>query len=109
MMITSRTLSAPQLQLTSAVNMRQLREQLAPGEHNNNDIALQLVKQRNCCYWCSRLLTVPYHVDHVIPLARGGTNGPDNLVCACPHCNLSKGDKMPYTEWQPPHPINLIK
>ena len=37
-----------------------------------------------------------YHVDHVIPLILGGSNGPENLVIACPRCNLSKGAKMPH-------------
>lgn len=31
------------------------------------------------------------HVDHVIPLSRGGTNWPANLRPACRSCNTSKG------------------
>lgn len=38
----------------------------------------------------------PYeHVDHVVPLAAGGDNYPDNLVPACSACNLSKGERLP--------------
>ncbi len=39
------------------------------------------------------------HMDHVIPLARGGTHEIDNLVPACKACNLSKGSKLPVIEW----------
>lgn len=31
-------------------------------------------------------------VDHAIPVSRGGTNDPINLVAACYRCNIDKGD-----------------
>lgn len=31
------------------------------------------------------------HVDHVVPVSRGGTNAIDNLVTACEPCNIGKG------------------
>jgi hypothetical protein len=34
----------------------------------------------------------PQHVDHVIPVAEGGTDDPANLVTACASCNLGKSD-----------------
>ena len=34
-------------------------------------------------------------VDHVIPIARGGTDEWDNLVAACGTCNSRKRDRMP--------------
>ena len=40
------------------------------------------------------------HCDHVIPVARGGTNDLSNLVTACERCNLSKNNRTP-EEWQP--------
>lgn len=40
------------------------------------------------------------HVDHFIPLSRGGTHDLDNLVAACKACNLSKGAKLPDVEWK---------
>lgn len=44
------------------------------------------------CYWCGADATT---CDHVIPVARGGTDEPDNLVAACKRCNFSRQDKMP--------------
>jgi 5-methylcytosine-specific restriction endonuclease McrA len=33
-------------------------------------------------------------VDHVIPIARGGSDDPENLIAACRRCNYSKQDKL---------------
>mgnify|MGYP003302227422 CR=1 FL=1 len=33
------------------------------------------------------------HVDHIIPVSKGGYTTEDNLVAACARCNLSKGAK----------------
>jgi 5-methylcytosine-specific restriction endonuclease McrA len=48
------------------------------------------------CYLCGRD-TKPgeRHVDHVVPLNRGGPHVRSNLACACIPCNLSKRDKLP--------------
>lgn len=37
---------------------------------------------------------VQFTIDHVIPLARGGSDDPDNLALACFHCNRRKADKL---------------
>lgn len=55
------------------------------------------------CHYCkltvSRDVTQehPRHatLDHMTPVARGGSNADDNLVCACRRCNNVKGN-MPY-------------
>ena len=31
------------------------------------------------------------HVDHIVPVAEGGTNDEDNLITSCSDCNLGKG------------------
>lgn len=35
-----------------------------------------------------------YHVDHIVPLSRGGKHHPDNLQIVSPSYNLSKNDKV---------------
>ena len=44
------------------------------------------------CVYCGRSAPeVVLHVDHVLPVAEGGTNDIGNLVTACADCNLGKG------------------
>jgi 5-methylcytosine-specific restriction endonuclease McrA len=53
-------------------------------------------RQAGLCYYCFEPLGNEFHVDHFIPVASGGTDDPENLVAACPACNLSKNDKHPH-------------
>ena len=69
------------------------------------EVREQYKRQRGRCYWCSVEVGDNFHLDHVIPLKRGGLHQIDNLVVACPFCNSSKHDKLPYTEWVPPNPL----
>lgn len=50
------------------------------------------------CVWCAANCSDKYHIDHVIPLAKGGAHDLTNFAISCPSCNLSKADKMPL-EW----------
>jgi 5-methylcytosine-specific restriction endonuclease McrA len=38
-----------------------------------------------------------YHVDHIIPLSRGGCNNASNIQILCPACNMRKHDKDPFS------------
>lgn len=43
------------------------------------------------CQYCGRVPpSVVLHIDHIIPVCRGGGNGTDNLVTSCAECNLGK-------------------
>lgn len=49
------------------------------------------------CTYCGRsprVHGVVLHVDHVVPLSRGGTNDPENLTSACSACNMEKSDRL---------------
>ena len=35
-----------------------------------------------------------YHVDHLTPLSRGGTNDLNNLTISCAGCNIAKGLRL---------------
>lgn len=45
------------------------------------------------CVYCKSVGTPenPLEVDHIIPVARGGTNDPGNLQTLCRSCNRAKG------------------
>lgn len=74
---------------------RRARVLLAEGTHGADDIARILEGQKSRCWWCQGILKDEYHVDHRIALARGGGNGADNIVIACPDCNRRKGTQSP--------------
>jgi 5-methylcytosine-specific restriction endonuclease McrA len=73
----------------------------AIGFYTEDDVRKQFEAQMGLCCWCLRPLT-DYERDHLIALARGGTNWARNIVVACPHCNGSKWKWMPFYEWTPP-------
>lgn len=45
-----------------------------------------------CCYCGRKAPSVVLHVDHVVPVSKGGLNVIENLVTACADCNLGKSD-----------------
>jgi hypothetical protein len=48
------------------------------------------------CYLCGELIPMGQrHVDHIMPLSKGGSHTASNLAIACAHCNMSKNAKMP--------------
>lgn len=50
------------------------------------------------CTYCSTT-EGPFVVDHIVPLAQGGTNDDENLCVACRYCNSSKAGKT-VEEWR---------
>ena len=58
------------------------------------DIAKLMARFQHSCAYCRVALGSACHIDHVVPLARGGSNGIGNLVPACPSCNLSKNSRL---------------
>jgi hypothetical protein len=40
------------------------------------------------------LVPATFEIEHIIPLARGGTNEESNLWLSCPLCNRHKGDRV---------------
>lgn len=51
--------------------------------------------QRWKCAICAISVRRRYHLDHVVPLARGGEHAPRNLQLLCPPCNVRKNAKDP--------------
>lgn len=81
-------------QCRSARQNRRARIKKAEGKHTSADVRKQYANQKGKCYYCRAKVDINYHVDHVIPLAKGGSNNPENLVIACPACNRHKNDKI---------------
>jgi 5-methylcytosine-specific restriction endonuclease McrA len=85
---------ANRTQATALQRNRDARKTGNGGTHTAEDIQAQYERQGGKCFYCHQKLD-KYHVDHAIPLVLGGSNGPENLVVACPECNMEKGAKHP--------------
>lgn len=51
-------------------------------------------RQRGMCSICGRWLLGTFHVEHVIPVSRGGEHTLANLALAHPLCNTRKSNKL---------------
>lgn len=66
----------------------------AEGVLTKEDVAAARAEGEGRCPYCiCDLSQTKSHVDHVRPLARGGTNTRDNIVVCCARCNLKKNSK----------------
>lgn len=74
---------------------RRARILCAEGAHSAADTNRIRLAQRNRCAYCRESLGRRGHLDHIKPLARGGSNWPSNLQWLCVACNLSKSAKDP--------------
>lgn len=83
-------------------NRRRARKLNAGGEHEIEDISKLLELQRGKCAGvdCKKSIKKGYHIDHIIPLSRGGMNDKYNLQLLCPTCNMRKGARDPITHNQ---------
>jgi 5-methylcytosine-specific restriction endonuclease McrA len=64
------------------------------GELRSAELLAWEAAQRKICHWCGSKCG-PWHVDHRVPLAKGGAHELRNLVIACSNCNLRKGARDP--------------
>lgn len=74
---------------------RRARERGLEGHHTAQDVANLHKLQKGKCAFCRISLQHGVHVDHIMPVAAGGTDWPSNLQLLCPTCNRSKGAKHP--------------
>jgi 5-methylcytosine-specific restriction endonuclease McrA len=70
--------------------------------YSGDDLRALYASQGGVCAYCPVPLVGGYHVDHIVPLDRGGADRLDNLALACAPCNLSKGNKTrdEFLQWR---------
>ena len=56
-------------------------------------------EQMGVCVCCGDMLGDDYHLDHIMPIALGGTNDESNLQLLKADCNMRKGAMHP-DEWR---------
>ncbi len=71
------------------------RRKGAFGHFTSEDIDNIFRLQKGKCAYCRKPLGKKYHIDHIIPLARRGTNWPRNLQLTHQKCNNQKHAKDP--------------
>lgn len=81
--------------INCSVRNRRARIRKNGGTHNAGDILRILESQKFKCASCQCCVATSYQVDHIMPLALGGSNAPDNLQILCPTCNKRKSAKHP--------------
>ena len=79
-------------------NTRRTREQA--GRLSGNIVEKLLSLQKWKCACCRKSLRDGYHLDHIVPLSKGGLNIDQNVQLLTPECNMRKSVKDPITYMQ---------
>ena len=77
------------------VRNRTAMKKRATGTHTAADIKMLFIAQSGRCVYCEARIADGYHADHIMPLARGGSNDKSNIQLLCPTCNRRKSAKHP--------------
>ena len=67
----------------------------APGKLSTGLTKKLLKLQKGLCACCREPLGKKFHLDHILPIALGGTNTDDNIQLLRPVCNHRKHAKHP--------------
>lgn len=74
---------------------RRARLRGSEGSHTAGEVEEIHKRQKYKCAECGVSTKEKKHVDHIMPIALGGSNWASNLQILCPFCNDSKGAKHP--------------
>ena len=67
------------------------------GRLPRNTVKNKIFEQNGLCTYCKCDIKLKYHVDHIIPLAKGGEHEPSNIQILCPSCNVRKSAKLNFS------------
>jgi 5-methylcytosine-specific restriction endonuclease McrA len=86
----------PERHLVHTQNRRALKKQ-GDGRISQGLTARLLALQKGRCACCKGdLKELGRHLDHIVPLSKGGAHEDANIQLLCPSCNTSKRDKLPH-------------
>ena len=74
-----------------SANKRYVRKIANGGSYTNEQFDMMSARFGNVCGYCSN--DGKLHTDHIISVSNGGSSDINNIIIACPSCNLSKGVK----------------
>jgi 5-methylcytosine-specific restriction endonuclease McrA len=72
------------------------RKSVKHGRLPKNTVKNLLLQQKNKCALCKIDVSSGYHLDHIMPLSKGGLHAVGNVQILCPSCNLRKAAKLHY-------------
>lgn len=79
--------------LSNLKRKRNLKE-TSDGSITGNAIRGLFVGQNGLCSHCHTDIHIDYHIDHIIPISKGGEHKIENIQLLCPTCNLRKGNRI---------------
>jgi 5-methylcytosine-specific restriction endonuclease McrA len=80
----------------AASTRRALKRTTADGSVTSQTIQEMFSKQNGLCKnsLCKAILEDNYHIEHIIPISKGGKHSIYNIQLVCPYCNLTKSTKI---------------
>lgn len=81
--------------VTEVAAQRRARIAGAGGRLPRGTIKRLMEIQKHKCAYCHCDITKERHLDHIIPLSKGGKHEFTNVQLLCPQCNLQKGAMHP--------------
>jgi 5-methylcytosine-specific restriction endonuclease McrA len=77
---------------SAAHGLKRGNGRLGPGRRREIERAYIIERDGSRCHICGKKCKPnEIHLDHLVPLADGGTHAPENIAVACASCNLSRG------------------
>lgn len=84
---------ANRIALRLAERQRQYKRLASENPCAPEEIEQMYEDQGGLCAYCEAPLEMLFHMDHMLPLSRGGTHAWENIAITCPRCNLRKSAK----------------
>ena len=83
---------------------------LTPSERRSYGRRLAARDGGYICFYCKEPLTSNYHIDHKIPIAKGGSHNLENFALACMQCNQEKHAKDidEYRSWRNSRRLSVL-
>lgn len=78
----------------AVVSSRQPRPEIS------KEVRARISERDKTCVYCGDDQG-PFHIDHIVPRTRAGSDDESNLALACAPCNIAKRDRLP-EEWKGP-------
>lgn len=81
--------------LNNRKNARRKMRVKSNGDYSYREIRAIRKMQKVKCAYCKKCIKKKHHIDHIMPLALGGSNEAKNIQLLCPPCNHRKSCKDP--------------